>query len=106
MPGLFCYPSTRFGPVIIGGEVKNLIAFKMVLSHSRKDAIVWSESKDMLAWLGCHTQAFRRIGGVPVTVRIDNEKTSQYYSCVIAECRQKGIMIIDSYELQAGPSGN
>jgi hypothetical protein len=56
--------------------VKNLVAFKMVLSHSRKDAIVWSESKDMLAWLGCHSQAFHRLGGVPATVRIDNEKTA------------------------------
>jgi hypothetical protein len=62
--------------VVIGGEVKNLIAFKMVLSHSRKDAIVWSESKDMLSWLGCHSEAFRRLGGVPATVRIDNEKTA------------------------------
>lgn len=35
----------------------------MVLSHSRKDAIVWSEGKDMLAWLGCHSEAFRRLGG-------------------------------------------
>ena len=48
----------------------------MVLSHSRKDAIVWSEGKDMLAWLGCHSEAFRRLGGVPATVRIDNEKTA------------------------------
>jgi transposase len=66
----------HFPHVIVGGEAKNLVAFKMVLSHSRKDAIVWSESKDMLAWLGCHTQAFRRLGGVPATVRIDNEKTA------------------------------
>ena len=66
----------HFPQVVIGGEVKNLIAFKMVLSHSRKDAIVWSESKDMLSWLGCHSEAFRRLGGVPATVRIDNEKTA------------------------------
>ena len=66
----------HFPNVIIGGEPKSLVAFKMVLSHSRKDAIVWSESKDMLAWLGCHTAAFHRLGGVPATVRIDNEKTA------------------------------
>lgn len=66
----------HFPHVIVGGEAKNLIAFKMVLSHSRKDAIVWSESKDMLSWLSCHSQAFRRLGGVPATVRIDNEKTA------------------------------
>src|SRR6202161_1714054 len=41
----------HFPQVVIGGEVKTLIAFKMVLSHSRKGAIVWSESKDMLSWL-------------------------------------------------------
>jgi transposase len=66
----------HFSEVVVGGEVKELVAFKMVLSHSRKDAIVWSESKDMLAWLGCHSQAFHRLGGVPATVRIDNEKTA------------------------------
>src|SRR4051812_3117635 len=66
----------HFADVIVGGEARSLLAFKMVLSHSRKDAIVWSEGKDMLAWLGCHTEAFRRLGGVPATVRIDNEKTA------------------------------
>ncbi len=66
----------HFPHVIVVGEAKNLIAFKMVLSHSRKDAIVRSESKDMLVWLSCHSQAFRRLGGVPATVRIDNEKTA------------------------------
>ena len=30
----------------------------------------------MLAWLGCHTACFTRLGGVPATVRIDNEKTA------------------------------
>jgi hypothetical protein len=66
----------HFPDVIVGGEARSLVAFKMVLSHSRKDAIVWSEGKDMLAWLGCHSEAFRRLGGVPATVRIDNEKTA------------------------------
>src|SRR5438094_826580 len=66
----------HFADVIVGGEARSLVAFKMVLSHSRKDAIVWSEGKDVLAWLGCHSEAFRRLGGVPATVRIDNEKTA------------------------------
>ena len=48
----------------------------MVLSCSRKPAIVWSQTKDMLAWLGCHTACFTRLGGVPATVRVDNEKTA------------------------------
>src|SRR3954447_7492444 len=59
----------HFPDVIVGGEARSLVAFKMVLSHSRKDAIVWSEGKDMLAWLGCHSEAFRRLGGVPATGR-------------------------------------
>ena len=65
----------HFNATMVGGEARDLVAFKMVLSHSRREAIVWSESKAMLAWLGCHTAAFRRLGGVPATVRIDNEKT-------------------------------
>jgi hypothetical protein len=30
----------------------------------------------MLAWLSCHSRAFERLGGVPATVRVDNEKTA------------------------------
>src|SRR3954466_14416974 len=67
----------HFPDVLVGGEARSLVAFKMVLGARRKDAIVWSEGKDMLAWLGCHSEAFRRLGGVPATVRIDNEKRRQ-----------------------------
>ncbi len=35
--------------VVVGGEAVDLLAFKMALSHSRKDAIVWSRGKDMLS---------------------------------------------------------
>ena len=48
----------------------------MVLSWSRQEAIVWARSKDMLAWLGCHTACFVRLGGVAATLRVDNEKTA------------------------------
>lgn len=65
-----------FPSVIVGGERLYLRAFRMVLSHSRRDAIVWSLQKDMLAWLSCHTEALRRLGGVAATVRVDNEKTA------------------------------
>src|SRR4051794_26644743 len=65
----------HFNAMMVGGAARDLVAFKMVLSHSRREAIIWSESKAMLAWLGCHTAAFRRLGGVPATVRIDNERT-------------------------------
>jgi transposase len=66
----------HFPAVVVGGIARDLVALHMVLSWSRKAAIVWSETKDMLAWLGCHTACFTRLGGVPATVRIDNEKTA------------------------------
>ena len=62
--------------MMVGGEAKNLVAFKMVLSHSRKKRSSGPRARTMLSWLGCHTAAFRRLGGVPATVRIDNEKTA------------------------------
>lgn len=55
---------------------RDLYALHMQLSHSRFDAVVWSPTKDQLAWLHCHSEALRRIGGVPATMRIDNEKTA------------------------------
>jgi len=58
-----------------GGPTK-LHGFIMRLSHSRKKAVVWSRSKDQLAWLHCHTEAFKRLGGVAAVNRIDNEKTA------------------------------
>jgi hypothetical protein len=48
----------------------------MVLSFSCKEAMIWSPSKNMLAWLSCHSRAFERLGGVPATVRVHNEKTA------------------------------
>ena len=55
---------------------RDLYALHMQLSHSRFDAVVWSERKDQLAWLHCHSEALKRLGGVPATMRIDNEKTA------------------------------
>jgi transposase len=66
----------HFPRVVVGGARVDLMAFKMALSHSRKDAIVWALGKDMLSWLDCHSNCFKRLGGVPATVRIDNEKTA------------------------------
>ena len=64
-----------FGGVQLAPEPVDLVAFHMVLSWSRKEAVVWARGKDMLSWLSCHTAAFQRLGGVPATVRVDNEKT-------------------------------
>lgn len=66
----------HFPNVILAGERVDLLAFRMVLSHSRYSAIVWSVSKDQLSWHRCHNEAFRRVGGVTATVRVDNEKTA------------------------------
>lgn len=62
--------------VWIGGERRDLLSFSMQLSHSRMDALVWTTSKDQLAWQHAHNECFRRLDGVPATVRVDNEKTA------------------------------
>ncbi len=60
----------------VGDGAEWLHAFVMVLSHSRKPALVWSRSEDLLAWLACHNGAYRRLGGVAATNRVDNVKTA------------------------------
>jgi transposase len=57
-----------------GGEVA-VHAFLLTLSHSRMFAVIWSLRQDLLAWLDCHNRALLFVGGVPVTLRIDNLKT-------------------------------
>ncbi len=53
-----------------------LYGFLMKLSHSRYSALVWSRSKNQVAWLHCHNEAFKRLGGVSAVNRVDNEKTA------------------------------
>lgn len=62
--------------VDVGRGPEPLSALVMVLSHSRKPAVVWSRRKDLLSWLGCHNEAFRRLAGVAAVNRIDNVKTA------------------------------
>ena len=64
-----------FPAVLLGGAAQPLHALVMVLSHSRKEALVWSPSMDQLAWQHAHNLAFQRLGGVPAVLRIDNLKT-------------------------------
>jgi transposase len=66
----------HFPAVRISGELVAAFALHLQLSWSRFGVIVWARSKDQLAWLHAHNEAFRRIGGVPATLRIDNEKTA------------------------------
>lgn len=66
----------EFTELLIAGRRQDLYAMNMQLSHSRFDAVVWSERKDQLAWHHAHNESLRRLGGVPATMRVDNEKTA------------------------------
>jgi transposase len=59
----------------VGDGPQTLHAFVMVLSHSRKQAVVWTRHMDQLSWHRAHNEAFRRLGGIPAVLRIDNLKT-------------------------------
>jgi len=65
-----------FPGLVVGGIERDLHAFHLVLSHSRMEAVVWSERLDELAWLSVHNAALRRLGGVPAVIRVDNTKTA------------------------------
>lgn len=66
----------EFHDALLGGEVVDLVALIVTLSWSRKRAVVWARSKDMLSWQGCQIGCFQRLGGVPAVLRIDNVKTA------------------------------
>jgi transposase len=65
----------EFPRVDVGDGPQTLYGFVMVLSHSRQEALIWCRRMDQLAWHHAHTEAFRRLGGVPAVLRIDNLKT-------------------------------
>jgi transposase len=65
----------EFHDIDIGCGPQTLYGFVLVLSHSRKEALVWSHSMDQLAWHHVHNLALQRLGGVPAVLRIDNLKT-------------------------------
>ena len=62
--------------MVVGGETVDLVALVVTLSWSRKRAVVWARSKDMLSWQACQTACLQRLGGVPAVLRIDNVKTA------------------------------
>ncbi len=66
----------EFPGAVPGDEVVDLVALIVTLSWSRKRAVVWARSKDMLSWQSCQIASFRRLGGVPAVLRIDNVKTA------------------------------
>jgi transposase len=65
----------EFPDLDIGDGPQTLYGFVLVLSHSRREALVWCRRMDQLAWQHAHTEAFRRLGGIPAVLRIDNLKT-------------------------------
>jgi transposase len=65
----------EFADIDIGAGPQTLYGFVLVLSHSRKEALIWCQSMDQLAWHHAHNEALRRLGGVPAVLRIDNLKT-------------------------------
>lgn len=58
----------------LGGETP-LQFFLMTLSHARLSPVRCYLDASQLAWLDAHNHALRCLGGVPLTVRIDNLKT-------------------------------
>lgn len=46
------------------------------LSHSRARVVVWRLRQDLGAWMTAHTEAWRRLGGIPAVERVDNVKTA------------------------------
>jgi transposase len=65
----------EFAGLDIGDGPQTLYAFVCVLSHSRKEVLIWSRRMDQLSWHKAHNEAFRRLGGIPAVLRIDNLKT-------------------------------
>lgn len=66
----------HFPGVVIARRAVDLLGFHLQLSWSRFAVVVWSLSKDQLAWQEVHIGGFERVGGVPATVRVDNERTA------------------------------
>jgi transposase len=66
----------HFPALDIGQGVQLVYAFVMVLSFSRRAAVIWSERVDQVSWIDCHNRAFERFGGIPAVNRIDNVKTA------------------------------
>ena len=62
--------------VPLGGKRRKLSVLLGTLSHSRARFCWPSESEDLLSWQAGHLVLFRRYGGVPRWVRIDNLSTA------------------------------
>lgn len=58
-----------------GGWVK-VHGLAVKLSHSRARVVVWRLRQDIGAWMMAHTEAWKRLGGIPAVERVDNVKTA------------------------------
>src|SRR5690606_32889610 len=56
------------------GGITPLKAFLMTLSHSRMNPVRFYPDETQLSWLDGHNHALSFLGGVPLTLRIDNLK--------------------------------
>lgn len=65
----------HFKEVRIARQPVKPMAFVMALSFSRMMSVAWSPRRDLLCLLDCHNRTFVRLGGIPATNRVDNEKT-------------------------------
>jgi transposase len=66
--GVFAYQDER-------GRRKSVLAFVMLLSHSRAMFVEFVLQQDLSTLLRCHLHAFEAFGGVPQRILYDNMKT-------------------------------
>lgn len=83
----------------VAGERVQLPVLVGTLSHSRARFVWVSRTADQLAWHSGHLALFRRYGGVPLWVRIDNLKTG------VAKGAGPTAVLNRSYELFARACG-
>jgi len=62
--------------LVMGGVLREVHALVLTLSYSRATAVIWSYKRNKQAWLHCHNQALKFLGGIPAVVRPDNTKTA------------------------------
>lgn len=57
------------------GDICRVHAFIMIMGHSRKQYVEFTEDERIDTLIGCHERAFTYFGGVPETILYDNMKT-------------------------------
>ena len=66
----------HFGKLTVGRAKRDLFAFVMVLSYSRRRFVRFSMRAAMPSFLRGHTEAFRVLGAVPRVILYDNLKSA------------------------------